>query len=78
VVLLSKTFSAAECFVSKGYAAKVVKDANQKPVILFCDAAIYGGNSGGALLNEKGQLIGIPTCNILTKQNRIIPNISLW
>ena len=37
---------------------------NQEVPFIQVDAGIFGGNSGGALYNEFGELIGVPAANI--------------
>jgi S1-C subfamily serine protease len=46
-------------FVSCGVVSKIINDA------ILTDAIIIPGNSGGMLINKKGELIGVPS-NYLT------------
>ncbi|MGH7753858.1 MAG: S1C family serine protease, partial [Gemmatimonadales bacterium] len=44
-------------------------DMVRQPDLIQTDAAVNNGNSGGALLNLKGQLVGIPTIVIRATRN---------
>lgn len=45
--------------ITKGILSRVRKSADKKTVFLQTDAAITGGQSGGAMVNTKGELIGL-------------------
>lgn len=45
-------------------------------VVIQCDLTIVAGNSGGALINEKGELIGITTFRIRDNANNVIYGIA--
>ncbi len=44
--------------------------------VIQCDLTISDGNSGGALINDKGELVGITTFRLKDKSNNIIYGIS--
>lgn len=48
--------------VTKGVVSKVIK-LNNIPVMLQTTCAVHAGASGGAVVNMKGQLVGIVVCN---------------
>lgn len=48
--------------VTKGVVSKVIK-LNNTPVMLQTTCAVHAGASGGAVVNMKGQLVGIVVCN---------------
>ncbi|MEX0963602.1 MAG: trypsin-like peptidase domain-containing protein [Pseudohongiellaceae bacterium] len=45
--------------VSQGIISALTEESENSPAIIQTDAAIYPGNSGGALINSQGQLVGI-------------------
>ena len=44
--------------------------------VIQCDLTISDGNSGGALINDKGELVGITTFRLKDQSNNIIYGIS--
>lgn len=50
--------------------------SNKEVVAIQCDLTISEGNSGGALLNHRGKLIGITTFRLKDSSNRVIEGIS--
>ncbi|KAL6074500.1 Trypsin domain containing protein, variant 2 [Balamuthia mandrillaris] len=48
---------------TKGIVSKVVY-VKQRPVLIQTSAAVHSGNSGGMLLDIKGKLVGVVTCNM--------------
>ena len=53
-----------------------VELSNKNVVAIQCDLTISEGNSGGALLDYKGRLIGITTFRLKDTNNRVIEGIS--
>ena len=62
--------------LTSGILSKVITHQN-KIVMLQSTAAVHSGNSGGALLDEKGNFLGLLTCNITQSNGKIIPKINL-
>lgn len=54
----------------------MVNLSNKSMVAIQCDLTINEGNSGGALLNSKGKLIGITTFRLKDSGNKVIQGIS--
>ena len=44
--------------------------------VIQCDLTISDGNSGGALVNSKGELVGLTTFRLKDQSNNIIYGIS--
>lgn len=53
-----------------------VELSNKSIVAIQCDLTISEGNSGGALLDNKGRLIGITTFRLKDSGNKVIQGIS--
>ena len=53
-----------------------VELSNKSVVAIQCDLTISEGNSGGALLDSKGRLIGITTFRLKDSSNKVIQGIS--
>lgn len=53
-----------------------VELTNKSITAIQCDLTINEGNSGGALLNSKGRLIGITTFRLKDSGNKVIQGIS--
>ena len=53
-----------------------VELSNKSVIAIQCDLTISEGNSGGALLDSKGRLIGITTFRLKDSSNKVIQGIS--
>ena len=53
-----------------------VELSNKSVITIQCDLTISEGNSGGALLDNKGRLIGITTFRLKDSSNKVIQGIS--
>ena len=53
-----------------------VELSNKSVITIQCDLTISEGNSGGALLDSKGRLIGITTFRLKDSSNKVIQGIS--
>ncbi len=53
-----------------------VELSNKSVIAIQCDLTISEGNSGGALLDNKGRLIGITTFRLKDSSNKVIQGIS--
>ena len=53
-----------------------VEISNKSVIAIQCDLTISEGNSGGALLDSKGRLIGITTFRLKDSSNKVIQGIS--
>jgi len=53
-----------------------VELSNKSVIAIQCDLTISEGNSGGALLDNKGRLIGITTFRLKDSGNKVIQGIS--
>jgi len=53
-----------------------VELSNKSVIAIQCDLTINEGNSGGALLDNKGRLIGITTFRLKDSGNKVIQGIS--
>lgn len=53
-----------------------IEISNKSVIAIQCDLTISEGNSGGALLDKKGKLIGITTFRLKDSSNKVIQGIS--
>eukprot|EP01090_Pellita_catalonica_P016618 TRINITY_DN4806_c0_g2_i1.p1 TRINITY_DN4806_c0_g2~~TRINITY_DN4806_c0_g2_i1.p1 ORF type:complete len:331 (-),score=44.03 TRINITY_DN4806_c0_g2_i1:167-1159(-) len=51
-----------------GVVANIVYSAGN-PAVILTSAAVHSGNSGGMLVNARGEFLGLVTCNIQHQQN---------
>ena len=60
---------------SVGNVAKVV-DMEGERVMIVSTCVVLGGNSGGPLLNQSGEILGIVTASVRTMQGKRMPRLN--